>query len=204
MVKKIGIGLVVVLVALLAFIATRPDTFRVERSATIAAPTEVLVAQVSDFHTWAAWSPWEKLDPGMKKTFEGAPGAAGSTYQWVGNNQVGEGKMTLAAVKPGEEVDISLEFIKPFEAKNDCTFAFKPLGEKTQVTWAMSGHNNFMGKAMSAFVNMDQMIGKDFENGLAGLKTVAEAEAVKRAEAAKAAALTAAAAAAAAATAAKP
>ena len=187
MLKKIGIGVAVLIVAFLVLVATRPSTYTVERSATISAPADVAYGQVADFHYWAAWSPWEKLDPSMKKTYDGAPTGQGAMYHWVGNDQVGEGRMTIVGAKPGEQIDIKLEFVKPFEATSQTLFTFKPAGDTTQVTWIMNGTNNFMSKAVSLFVNFQASIGSDFERGLAALKTAAEGEAKKRAAAAAAA-----------------
>jgi uncharacterized protein YndB with AHSA1/START domain len=189
MIKKIGFGCGLLIVVFLGVVATRPDTFRIERSASIAAPPEVIFPFVSDFHHWEQWSPWEKLDPKMKKTHEGPAGAQGSRYSWVGNKDVGEGRMTLVDVKPSDSLSIKLEFLKPFEATNATTFTFKPAAGGTQVTWAMEGHPNFMMKAFSLFADMDARVGKDFESGLGTLKGLAEAEAKRVAdEAAKKAA----------------
>ncbi len=204
MLKKVLIGLAVVILALVGFIASRPSTFRIERSATVAAPAEVVFAQVNDFHKWGAWSPWDKLDPNQKRSFEGAESGQGAKYSWVGNDKVGEGRMTLEESKAGELVRIKLEFLKPWEATNTTTFSFKAAEGGTTVTWAMEGTNNFGSKAFSLVMDMDAMVGKDFENGWAAMKTVAEAEAkrleeerkVAEAEAAKKAAEEAAAAAA--------
>ncbi|HEX2568830.1 MAG TPA: SRPBCC family protein [Polyangia bacterium] len=186
MLKKIGIGVAVLVVGLVVLVATRPSTFTVERSASINAPADVVYAQVADFHGWAAWSPWEKLDPALKRTYEGAPSGQGAIYRWVGNDKVGEGRMTIVGAKPGEQVEIKLEFIKPFEATSQTLFTFKPTGDATQVTWTMNGNNNFMAKLVTLFVNFDASVGGDFERGLAALKTVAEDEAKKRAAAAAA------------------
>ncbi len=189
MFKKILIGLVVIIGGLCAFIATRPSAMHIERTVTVAAPAEVAFAQVNDFHNWKAWSPWEKLDPTMKTTFSGAPTGPGAHYAWVGNKEVGEGAMTITSAQPNEKVVIKLEFIKPWTATNIVTFGFKGTGDSTAVTWAMDGEQNFMMKAMGVFMNMDKMIGDDFDKGLADLKKAAEADAKKRAEdAAKAAA----------------
>jgi uncharacterized protein YndB with AHSA1/START domain len=175
--KKIGIGVLVVILALVVVIATRPSTYHVERSATIAAPPEVVFAQVSDFHKWEAWSPWGKLDPKMKTTYEGTQGTPGASYAWSGDDKVGEGKMTVTAVKPNERLDIKLEFIKPFASTAANGFTVAPAGKDTKVTWFMEGENTFVGKAFSLFADMDSMIGKDFEKGLADLKKAAEAAA---------------------------
>jgi hypothetical protein len=188
MLKKVVLVLGIVVVGLLAVIATRPDTFKVERSTVIAAPPPVAWNQVNDFHNWVAWSPWEKLDPNMKKTFDGPASGTGAIYSWVGNDKVGEGRMTILDSKPGERVVIKLEFLKPMEAASTTTFTFTSQGktdkgEATQVHWAMEGSNNFVAKAMQLFMSMDSMVGKDFEKGLAQLKTAAETEEQKRATA---------------------
>jgi uncharacterized protein YndB with AHSA1/START domain len=191
MFTKILIGLVVLIGGFAAFVATRPSTFHVERSATIKAPAEVVFGQVADFHKWQDWSPWEKLDPAMKKTYSGAPSGNGANYAWAGNDKVGEGDMTITAAQPNEKISIRLEFAKPWKAVNTTNITFKPAGDGTLVNWAMDGENNFMGKAFGLFMDMDQMIGSDFEKGLASLGTVAEADAKKKAEeAAKLAAAT--------------
>ncbi len=148
------------------------------------APPEVAFALVNDFHQWNGWSPWEKLDLTMKKNFEGTAAGQGAIYSWVGNDKVGEGRMTITDSEPGKKVGIKLEFLKPWTATNQTTFTFTAAGDKTKVLWAMDGQNNFAAKAMSVFMNMDTMIGKDFEAGLAGMKGLAEAEAKKQAEAA--------------------
>jgi hypothetical protein len=182
MLKKILLGLVVVVVALAGFIATRPSTYTVQRTATIQAPPDIAFGLVNDFHQWEVWSPWEKLDPSMKKTHEGPASGVGAKYSWVGNDQVGEGRMTIEESKPSELVRIKLEFIKPWEASSLSSFTFKPEGESVAVTWKMEGTNNFVSKAFSVFMDMDAMIGKDFDKGLAAMKGVAETEAKKRAE----------------------
>jgi uncharacterized protein YndB with AHSA1/START domain len=189
MFKKILFGLVVLVAGFAAFVATRPATFHIERTATVKAPADVVFAEVADFHKWPDWSPWDKLDPTMKKTFSGPPAGAGASYAWVGNDKVGEGNMSIVAAQPNDKITIRLEFVKPWKAVNTTLFTFKPSGDSTSVTWAMDGENDFMGKAFSVFMNMDQMVGGDFEKGLAALDTVAQAEAKRRAEeAAKAAA----------------
>jgi hypothetical protein len=182
MLKKILLGLAVAIVAFAGFIATRPSTFTVQRTATIQASPDFAFALVNDFHRWGEWSPWEKLDPDMKRTFEGADAGPGAKYAWVGNDKVGEGRMTIEESKPNELVRIKLEFIKPWEGTSTTLFELKPEGEGSSVTWRMEGTNNFVGKAFSVFMDMDGMIGKDFESGLANMKQVAEAEAKQRAE----------------------
>lgn len=172
--KKIGIGAAAFIVLLLIVIVTRPDTYHVERSATISAAPEVVYAQVADFRKWEPWSPWAKLDPKMKTTFEGTAGTVGSTYAWDGNDDVGAGKMTVLAIDPNKRVDMELHFIRPFEDTAKNGFTFEGTGKETKVTWYMDGKNNFMSKAMCLVMDMDKMIGKDFEKGLAAMKTVAE------------------------------
>lgn len=173
--KKVGIGVAALIGVLLIVIATRPSTYHVERSITMSAPAEVVYAQVADFHKWEPWSPWAKLDPSMKVTYEGTQGAVGASYAWTGNDDVGAGKMTILAVEPNKRVDIDLQFIKPFESLAKNGFVFESAGKETKVTWHMDGTNNFMSKAMSLFMDMDKMIGNDFEKGLAAMKKVAEA-----------------------------
>ena len=176
MATPIGIAAVVLIVAGLAFIATRPDTFRIERSGQIGAPPDVVFSMINDFHQWGRWSPWDRLDPGMKKTFEGPHAGPGSVYSWAGNNKVGEGRMTNLESKPGELVAIKLEFFKPFKATNQGNFTLSPSQSGTRVSWSMDGKKNFMAKAFHLVMDMDAMVGKDFEKGLANLDTAAQAE----------------------------
>jgi carbon monoxide dehydrogenase subunit G len=179
MFKKILIGIAVIILVFLVVVALQPADFRITRSTTIAAPAEVVFAQVNDFHKWDAWSPWAKLDPAMKQTYEGTPAGVGAIYSWVGNKDVGEGRMTITRSRPGEMVGIKLEFLKPFAQVNDTEFALKPDGNQTAVTWSMTGTNNFMAKAFGLFMNLDKMVGGDFEKGLAQMKLVAEGAAKK-------------------------
>jgi hypothetical protein len=174
MIKKILIGLAVIVLLFLVVVAFQPAEYQVKRSATISAPPAVVFDQVNDFHKWEGWSPWAKLDPAVKNTFEGPPAGTGAIFSWVGNKDVGEGRMTLTESHTNDLVKINLEFIKPFASVALTEFAFKPAGNQTAVTWTMSGHNNFMGKAMCLFMNMDKMVGGDFEKGLAQMKSVAE------------------------------
>jgi Polyketide cyclase / dehydrase and lipid transport len=169
MLTNIALALLVVVVALLAFVATRPAEFRLVRSRTLAAAPELVHTFVNDFHKWPAWSPWEKLDPTMKREISGAPSGTGAIYYWSGNNKAGEGRMTITDSRAPKSVTIRLEFIKPWTATNTTQFDFAPRGSGTEVTWAMSGRNNFMAKAFSLFMNMEKMVGPDFEKGLAGL-----------------------------------
>ena len=178
MIKKILLGIVVLIVVLIAvflvMVMLQPSHYQIERSATINAPAPVVFNQVNDFHKWDAWSPWAHLDPNMKTTFAGAPSGTGAVYSWVGNSDVGEGKMTIVESRPAELVKINLEFIKPFAASSTTNFVFTPQGNQTNVKWQMAGNNNFLAKAFSLFMNMDKMVGGDFEKGLAKLKTVSE------------------------------
>ena len=171
--KKILAGLAVALLGFVILVATRPPTFHLERSTVIAAAPEVVFAQVNDFRKWAAWSPWEQLDPQMQKTYEGTTGS-GSSYAWKGNDKAGEGRMTIEQSDKNARIITNLQFIKPFPATNTATFTFTPEGQGTRVTWAMDGTNNFVSKAFQLFMNMDKMVGGDFEKGLAAMKAIAE------------------------------
>jgi uncharacterized protein YndB with AHSA1/START domain len=164
----------VVVVVFAAFVAVQPSEFRVARTATIAAPAPAVFAQVNDYRKWAAWSPYEKLDPAMKKTYAGAPTGTGAVYTWAGNSQAGEGRATITESRPNELIRIKLEFVKPFEVTNTAEFGFKPQGEQTAVTWSLTGHRNFLFKAVGLFMSMDRMVGGQFEEGLAQLKSVVE------------------------------
>ncbi|MCW8132457.1 MAG: SRPBCC family protein [Planctomycetota bacterium] len=170
-------ALAALIVIFLIVVALQPSDFRVTRSSTISAPPETVYGQVNDFRKWSAWSPWEKLDPAMKRTFEGPAEGVGAVYAWAGNDQVGEGRMTIAESKPGELVRIKLDFLKPFESTSTSEFVFAGEGGGTKVTWSMYGKNDFVGKAFCIFMNMDKMIGADFEKGLAQMKSAAEAAA---------------------------
>jgi hypothetical protein len=183
MLKKILLGAAVVLVALCGIIAMQPSTYSVQRSATFKASPDITFALVNDFHRWGEWSPWDKLDPNQKTTFEGAATGVGAKYGWSGNDQVGEGRMEIEESKANELVRIKLEFIRPWASTSPTTFTFAPAAEGVTVTWKMEGTNTFMGKAFSLFMNMDAMLGKDFDNGLAAMGKIAETETKKRAEA---------------------
>ena len=179
MLKRILIALAVLAVVFVGYVAMQPSEFRVVRSATVAAPTPDVFAQVNNFHNWQVWSPWAKLDPAAKATFGGPPAGPGAVFTWVGNDKIGEGRMTLTESHPTDLVKIKVEFVKPFEGTNTTEFTFRPQGDQTAVTWSMAGHNNFVAKALCLFMNMDRMIGRDMEHGLAQLKSVVEA-AVKK------------------------
>ena len=174
MLKKLLIALALILVVLAIVIAIQPADFRITRTATIAAPPAAVFAQVNDFHKWEAWSPWAKLDPAMKTTYEGPANGPGTIYTWMGNNEVGQGKMTITESHPSDLIRIQLEFLKPIAATNTADFTFQPEGSQTLVNWTMTGTNNFMGKAFNLFMNMDKMVGGDFEKGLAQLKAAVE------------------------------
>ena len=168
------IGLGVLIVGFCIVVALQPAEFRIVRSASMAAPPTAVFAQVNDFHKWDAWSPWAKLDLTMKQTYDGTPAGTGAIYSWSGNNKVGEGRMTVLESRPGELVRIKLEFIRPFKSTNDTEFTFKGEGNQTSVVWSMSGRNNFIGKAFCMFMNMDKMVGGDFEKGLVSMKSIVE------------------------------
>lgn len=172
--KKIAIAVVVVIVAFLAYAATRPDTFRVERATSINAPPEKIFPLINDFHAWSAWSPFEKKDPAMKRTFGGAPSGKGAVYAWEGNKEIGKGSMEITESSPPSRITIKLDFVKPFEAHNVVDFTLAPQGNATNVMWSIHGPSPFISKVIGLFCNMDKMIGKDFESGLANLRAVAE------------------------------
>jgi uncharacterized protein YndB with AHSA1/START domain len=174
MFKKILIGLVLIVAIFAVVIALQPNDFKVTRSIAINAPPSTVFPLVNDFHQWAKWSPWEDKDPAMKRTFAGPESGKDSIYSWVGNDEVGEGSMTITESQPPELVLIKLQFKKPMESEAKTEIAFKPQDQGTAVTWTMTGTNNFIGKAFCLFMNMDKMVGGDFEKGLAKLKAEAE------------------------------
>ena len=168
------IVLAAITVVFVAVVAMQPAEFRVTRSGGISASPSAVFPHVNDLHNWEAWSPWAKLDPAAKSTFEGPRAGAGAVMAWAGNNKVGEGRMTITESRPNEFIRFKLEFFKPFKAVNAAEFAFKPEGGQTVVTWSMSGTNNFMSKAIGLFMNCDKMAGGQFEQGLANMKAVVE------------------------------
>ena len=174
MIRTIVIVLVVVVAAILIFAATKPDSFRVQRATTIKAPPEKVFALINDFHQWGPWSPWEKLDPEMKRTHSGAAQGKGAVYAWEGSGKVGAGRMEIMESSPSTKIVIKLDFIKPFEGHNTAEYTLVPKGDSTDLTWAMYGAAPFISKVMQVFVSMDSMIGKDFESGLANMKSIAE------------------------------
>lgn len=165
------IALIVVIVLIIA--STKPDSFRVERNITINAKPEKIYAFVNDFHNWKAWSPFEKLDTAMTKTFSGAEKGIGAKYEWKGNSNAGAGKMEITDTT-STKISITIDFIEPIESKNYIEFTFEPDENGTNVTWAMNGPSEFISKVMQVFFSMDKMIGKDFEEGLGNLKNLAE------------------------------
>jgi uncharacterized protein YndB with AHSA1/START domain len=167
-----GLAALIVLVAIIA--ALQPTQFAITRSATMNAPPARVFDQVNDFRKWEAWSPWEKLDPNLQRTYGGAPAGVGANYRWLGNKKVGEGEMTITESRAPELIRLDLHFIKPFNATNVTEFKFQPAAGGTNMTWTMTGERNFMFKLMGLMMNMDKMIGADFERGLANIKAVVE------------------------------
>jgi uncharacterized protein YndB with AHSA1/START domain len=173
-IKIIGILVLVFIVGALIVAATRPDAFRVERSASIAAPPEKVFPLINDFKRWDAWSPWEKKDPAMKRTYSAVTSGKGARYAWEGNGEVGQGSMEIVESAAPSRVALKLDFVKPFEGHNRVDFTLEPRGGATRVTWAMHGPMPYVSKVISLFCNMDAMIGKEFEAGLASMKAAAE------------------------------
>jgi hypothetical protein len=157
------------------YVALQPSDYRVARSMTIAAPAPTVFSEVNNFHRWEAWSPWAKLDPAAKASFEGPDAGPGATFKWAGNAQVGEGSMTVIESRPSDLIRIKLDFVKPMAGTAVSEFTFKPRGDQTEVTWAMMGQNNFLSRAICMFMNQDRVIGGYFEKGLANLKSVVSA-----------------------------
>ena len=173
MLKKILLVVLILVGGVLAYAATKPDSMRVERTTTINAPPEKIHPLINDFHSWTSWSPFEHVDPAMKKTYSGAASGKGAVYEWSGNRDVGQGRMEIVDTEP-TRITIKLDFLSPFEAHNTATFALIPRGGATQTSWTMDGPSPYVMKVMSVFTDMDAMIGKDFETGLASLKALAE------------------------------
>jgi Polyketide cyclase / dehydrase and lipid transport len=174
MLKKIGVVVVVLIAAVLAYAATKPDTFHVQRSTSIQAPAEKIFPLIDDFRQQASWSPWEKMDPAMKKSLSGAPSGKGAAYEWDGNSQVGKGRIEITDSTPTSKVAMKLDMFTPFEAHNNVEFTLDATGGSTRVTWAMYGPQPFIAKVMSVFMDCDKMVGQNFEAGLANLKAIAE------------------------------
>jgi uncharacterized protein YndB with AHSA1/START domain len=176
MITKILVAVAVLVVALYIVVVFQPSEFRITRTTTVAAPPAVVFDQVNNLHKYQKWSPFAKLDPAMQTTFEGPSAGNGAVLAWTGNGKAGEGRMKLSESRPNELVRFDLEFFKPFKARNIAEFTFKPEGDQTVVTWSMTGRNNFMFKAVGLFMSSDKMVGGMFEEGLANLKTIVEAE----------------------------
>ena len=173
----IAFGIFALIVGVFAIVvALQPSEFTVTRSATMNAPPEEVFAQVNDFHAWQHWSPWAKLDPNSKATFEGQSSGEGAIFRWAGNSEIGEGSMQITESRPHERIVMQLAFLKPFPASNITEFTFVPEGDGTRMTWTMSGHNNFIGRAVCLFMDMDEMVGGQFEQGLANIRAIVEAE----------------------------
>jgi uncharacterized protein YndB with AHSA1/START domain len=173
----IALAVVAAVVAvLLVFVALRPADFRVARTARIAAPPEVVFAHVNDFRKWQAWSPYDKRDPQIKRTYDLPPAGTGASYAWNGNSNVGEGRSTIIESRQNKLIRIKLEFVRPFTGTNTAEFGFEPEGQNTAVTWSLYGKHNFMAKLVGLCLNMDKMIGGDFEAGLANLKSLVESQ----------------------------
>ncbi|MGE0283628.1 MAG: SRPBCC family protein [Rhizobiaceae bacterium] len=173
MLTTILLLILLIIVALLAYAATRPGSFRIERNTSIKATPEKISALLEDFREWRKWSPWEELDPNLKRNYSGAEKGVGAAYAWEGNNKAGHGRMEILEASP-RRVRIKLDFLKPFKASNTAEFTLTPAGENTTVNWAMHGAQPFMVKLMSIFMDMEKMVGPDFEKGLAAMKRAAE------------------------------
>ena len=177
--KIIFAALAVIVVVFLVVVAIQPSHFRVVRSASISASPAAVFAQVNDFRKWEAWSPWAKKDPAARNWFEGPSEGTGSVFAWSGNSEVGEGRMTILESRPSDLIRIKLDFLKPFESTATTEYTFKPEGNQTVMTWSMTGEKNFMSKAVCMFMNMDKMVGGDFEQAMANIKAVTEGAAPK-------------------------
>jgi Polyketide cyclase / dehydrase and lipid transport len=173
----LNIILILIVIAVIIFLvlaARQPDAFRITRTGTISAPALAIFPHVNNLQNWEAWSPWAKLDPNAKNSFEGPSEGIGAKMSWAGNNKVGVGSMTITESRPNDFIQFKLEFQKPMKATNTAEFSFKSEGDQTAVTWSMTGTNNFMGKVMGLIMNCDKMVGGQFEQGLASLKSVVE------------------------------
>lgn len=173
--KKILIAIAAIIVLLVVVVAMQPAEYRLARTAAMSAPAPAVFAQVNELKRWEAWSPWAKLDPNARNTYEGPAAGKGAAVSWVGNSQVGEGRMTITESRPNEFIQFHLEFFKPMAGTSTAEWTFKGEGNQTTVTWSMFGKNNFVGKAMCLVCNMDKMLGPEFEKGLASLKAIVEA-----------------------------
>ncbi len=174
MFKVIAIVVVVLVAAVLGVALTKPDSFNVQRTTKIKAPPEKIFPLINDFHSWNSWSPWENVDPAMKRTHSGAASGRGAVYEWDGNSKVGKGRMEITEAASPSKVTIKLDFLKPIEGHNNAEFTLEPQGDSTSVTWAMRGPSPFISKVFQVFISMDGMLGKEFETGLANMKSAAE------------------------------
>jgi len=174
MLKRLLIGLVLLIAAFLVVVWSQPDNYRLTRETLIAAPAAAVFAQVNDLQKWDNWSPWAKVDPNAKVTFSGPQSGVGASFKWDGNEKVGAGTMTITESKPNERIATRTDFVKPFAGSSNSDFIFSEQGARTNVIWTMSGTHNFIGKAMCLVMSMESMVGPDFERGLAQLKQVAE------------------------------
>jgi len=177
MLKVVLMALAAIVVVLVIVVVLRPSEYRVERTTSIAASPAAVFAQVNDLHKMQVWSPWAKLDPEARNTFDGPPAGTGAVFTWAGNKNVGEGRMTITDSRPSELVRIRLDFMKPFQSTATAEFALRPESGRTAVTWSLAGRHSFIPKAVGLFMSMDRMIGDQFEKGLADLKSVTEAAA---------------------------
>jgi len=174
MLKMIGIALAVTVGVVLAVAATRPNDFRVQRSASIKAPAEKIFPHINDLHAFNTWNPFNKKDPNVKGSYSGAVSGAGAAYAFEGNSEVGRGRIEITDSRPASEVRMSLHMLAPMEGRNVVEFTLRPREDSTSVTWAIQGPMPYISKVLSLFCDMDAMIGKEFENGLAELKTIVE------------------------------
>jgi hypothetical protein len=182
MMQKILIGLIATIGSFVALILLQPSEYRVTRTTTMSAPAPDIFAQIDDFHRWQAWSPWAQRDPAAKASFDGPASGKGAVFAWSGNNEVGEGRMTLTDSRPGELVKIRTDFVKPFVGTSYSDFTLKPEGSSTSVSWSMFGENDFIGKAMCLFISMDKVLGGEMDKGLASIKQLVEAGTKKPAQ----------------------
>jgi Polyketide cyclase / dehydrase and lipid transport len=174
MLTTLFLAILVVLAAALVYAATRPDTFRIERSVSIDVAPEVIFSNINEFKRWGEWSPWDKIDPALQRTYSGAAKGKGAVYAWVGNSQVGAGRMEIVEATPFTVIQIKIDFTAPFKASNTIDFTLTKRGDITDVSWAMSGPQPFVSKVMGLVFNMDKVVGGQFATGLSQLKQVSE------------------------------
>lgn len=174
MINTLIIIVAVLIAAILIYAATRPDTFRVQRAMSIKAPPEKIFPLINDFRQWEAWSPWEKVDPEVKRAYSGAASGKGAVYEWSGNNEIGQGRMEIIESSPSSNITLKIDFIKPFAASNMIEFTLTQQEDATTVTQAMYGPSPYISKLMGIFCSMEKMVGSKYEEGLASLKAIAE------------------------------